>query len=606
MKLSFTPKTEWLFSALMICLFATQVQAQVPANNECTGAADINALFGQAPNETQNSMLFDNTNATSEASDPAAGFECFAERAFSQTVPIIENTLWFSFTGDGNIYFIETGDCGSANYLGGGDSQMAIYSGDCGNLTPVACSEDGPTSTNTDLKAGIALPTMAGVTYYVMVDGFNFNGALSSGEYCIQVTQQLITDCTDINSGTVVAADQFVCFEDTTAFIIEGVVIPNSLPDISGFRWALTAGPITGSMDPGGDPTYIGAFGQSDSPYTPLLVNDGTPIPFNNIAYFTPIVYAGAVDTLGGGFLEGLDFSGGCVQTGISVPVLMLGDNDPIMVIPYSVSASNTTSQDGEAGIDISGGSTLYEVNWENGEMTDTIVGLNPGDYNVTITDLSGCFDSLVTTVTVGNNTPEPDSVSVTFTVNLEEEMIDAGGVFIAGDFNDFMNDAMTNAVDDIYTFTARLEVGITYEYKFKNGPDGWENINDPNSVCTTGGYANRFIMVPDADTTLMEVCFNSCDSCIDVSTFSPEFAAAISLFPNPAKKMTFIDFNFSESTDLYIQLTSVTGQLIREEAVFAALNGRINLDLEDIASGVYFVQIRDAENLLTKRLVVE
>ena len=36
-----------------------------------------------------------------------------------------------------------------------GDTQIAIYTGTCGNLTPVACNEDGPNATTTYYPAGL-------------------------------------------------------------------------------------------------------------------------------------------------------------------------------------------------------------------------------------------------------------------------------------------------------------------------------------------------------------------------------------------------------------------------------------------------------------------
>ena len=76
---------------------------------------------------------YDNTNATTEASDPADGWECYGALA---PEPSLDNTLWFAFVGDGNTYDIITTDCGGglANYIDDGDTQMSIYTGSCGAL----------------------------------------------------------------------------------------------------------------------------------------------------------------------------------------------------------------------------------------------------------------------------------------------------------------------------------------------------------------------------------------------------------------------------------------------------------------------------------------
>lgn len=148
----------------------------------CVNAEPIDSLFGQTIGQVMNSELFDNTNATT-VGDPETGFECFGE-----TVSSLENSLWFTFTGDGGRYFIETANCGSTNYIDDGDTQLAIYSGtSCNNLTPVLCNEDGPNSTATAYPAGDTLQTVAGTKYFVLVDGYNAGGAISSGEFCLKV-----------------------------------------------------------------------------------------------------------------------------------------------------------------------------------------------------------------------------------------------------------------------------------------------------------------------------------------------------------------------------------------------------------------------------------
>lgn len=159
----------------------------------CFSAKNIDSLFNGAVNSVISSELYDNTNATT-VGDPETGFECFLEPSgqVSTAMPSLENSLWFTFTGDGGLYFIETGDCGSTNYINDGDTQIAIYSGtSCSNLTPVLCNEDGPNATSALYPAGDTLKTVNGTKYYVLVDGFNFQGSISDGEFCIKVKELL-------------------------------------------------------------------------------------------------------------------------------------------------------------------------------------------------------------------------------------------------------------------------------------------------------------------------------------------------------------------------------------------------------------------------------
>jgi hypothetical protein len=148
------------------------------ANDQCTGAIDISDLTGGALDEAQTSMTFSNIGATS-VNDPNpndGGNDCWFDE------PVLNSTVWFTFEGDGNEYFIETTNCaGVSDYIDDGDTQMAIYTGECDDLTQVACNED---ISGENLEAGVSIITEAGSIYRVMVDGYD--GA--DGEFCLQMT----------------------------------------------------------------------------------------------------------------------------------------------------------------------------------------------------------------------------------------------------------------------------------------------------------------------------------------------------------------------------------------------------------------------------------
>jgi len=158
------------------------------ASDFCVNGANINSLFGQPVGQVVSSSLYDNTNAGT-IGDPITGYECYGEPDGGGAAPTLDNSVWFTFTGDGNRYFIETDDCGSSNYITDGDTQISIYSGtSCSVLTPVFCNEDGPSAVSGGpYPAGDTLQTVTGRKYYMLVDGFNFLGSLSVGEFCLKV-----------------------------------------------------------------------------------------------------------------------------------------------------------------------------------------------------------------------------------------------------------------------------------------------------------------------------------------------------------------------------------------------------------------------------------
>ena len=172
--------------------FCLSFTRQPLENDECDGAIDINSLFGGALNTPQTSTIYTNVGATSEG-DPNPNDEV-ADCWFG--TPLQAQTVWFSFTGDGETYVVETTDCsGTTNYMTDGDSQIAVFSGSCGDFTQVACNEDGPNTTTT-YEASVEFPTEDGVEYYVMVDGYQD----TQGEFCMQATMVDPTGLNDINT----------------------------------------------------------------------------------------------------------------------------------------------------------------------------------------------------------------------------------------------------------------------------------------------------------------------------------------------------------------------------------------------------------------------
>ncbi len=159
---------------------------QPPVNDNCTSAIDVQSLMGGPVGEMQTSTIYTNVNATTE-NDPAVGFDCFGEPDGGGSSPSLESTVWFSFTGDGNTYTIETTNCDGTtdNYITDGDTQIAIYSGLCAIASPAACNEDGPNATTGNYEAALDFQTVAGQTYLMLIDGF---GGVQ-GQFCVAFTQ---------------------------------------------------------------------------------------------------------------------------------------------------------------------------------------------------------------------------------------------------------------------------------------------------------------------------------------------------------------------------------------------------------------------------------
>ncbi len=90
------------------------------------------------------------------------------------------------------------------------------------------------------------------------------------------------------------------------------------------------------------------------------------------------------------------------------------------------------------------------------------------------------------------------------------------------------------------------------------------------------------------------------------VSTEDIEFNNSISIYPNPASGITNIEYNFDESNDLKIQLMNNLGQQISADLLNSTQNGVHQMNLENLASGVYFIHITNGEASMIEKLFVD
>lgn len=108
---------------------------------------------------------------------------------------------------------------------------------------------------------------------------------------------------------------------------------------------------------------------------------------------------------------------------------------------------------------------------------------------------------------------PSGEGVNVKFRVDMSQQIIPPEGVHIAGNFQNWDPAAtlMSNSGDDIYTYTQNFNPGDSLQFKYING-DEWGEDEFVPSECAFDN--NRLLIVPESDTTLVAVCFSSCDPC--------------------------------------------------------------------------------------------
>jgi hypothetical protein len=73
-----------------------------------------------------------------------------------------------------------------------------------------------------------------------------------------------------------------------------------------------------------------------------------------------------------------------------------------------------------------------------------------------------------------------------------------------------------------------------------------------------------------------------------------------LEIFPNPTSGM----FTAMTNVDGRVDVIDVTGQLVHE-GVIAKANSTVELELNNVSSGIYFVRLITNDAVVTKRLVL-
>ncbi|MEL7219991.1 MAG: T9SS type A sorting domain-containing protein, partial [Bacteroidota bacterium] len=206
------------------------------------------------------------------------------------------------------------------------------------------------------------------------------------------------------------------------------------------------------------------------------------------------------------------------------------------------------------------------------------------------------------------------DSIDVTFQLNTANITVDAGGIFIAGGGTFGVpgdNPMVDPDGDGIYTFTTRRPVGFSSFYTFTNG-------NCPDFTCkedlnglpcgAPANFNDRFLPATMTDITV-QACFGNCandGSCMETSVNGLTIDENLfSLRPTLVNDFINVDFgdNARYQNKQMIIVNSV-GQVVHTATQLEMDTYQVDTAL--YPSGVYAVQVRLGNTMLTKRFVVQ
>ncbi len=158
-----------------------------------------------------------------------------------------------------------------------------------------------------------------------------------------------------------------------------------------------------------------------------------------------------------------------------------------------------------------------------------------------------------------------------------------------------------TICLGSLVSFFINGSNAIYYSWDFGDGntssiPNTTHNYTAPGSYTATltGTYG-----VCDNTGTVNVLVKN----CTDIE--EGELDNFVKVYPNPAKDFLVLDIDLDQTSDLSYQLISSTGSIVINEKLSKVKKRTINLDLNQLASGIYTMSISNTQSNTIKRIVI-
>jgi PKD repeat protein len=233
--------------------------------------------------------------------------------------------------------------------------------------------------------------------------------------------------------------------------------------------------------------------------------------------------------------------------------------------VSASVIAGNDScfgSSDGDVQLTPAGGTSPYAYLWSNNSTSATVTNLAAGTYNVTITDVHNCSATTTASIT------QPAQINVTTSATETANGQSTGSATVS------------NVTGGVAPFVAT-----------------WSNGSTGNTI-TGLAAATYTVTITDhngCESTATATVSNS------VGIISVNSDLSFTIYPNPAKSEVTIDAGTLDKETTLV-LEDILGQTLMSKEVTTT---PVNIDLNNYANGVYFVELRQGNKRSVKKLVI-
>ena len=221
--------------------------------------------------------------------------------------------------------------------------------------------------------------------------------------------------------------------------------------------------------------------------------------------------------------------------------------------------------------------------------------------------------DTTLTAVCFGSCFPCAGQVTVTFRVDMSEQTISADGIHIAGSMQgwDPASSQMTDMGNNVYAISFAVNSFEQVQYKFINGIswDFAETVPEECGVPDGFGGFNRFLDVPEYDTTLVAVCFGSCIPCATgIDEENIVYDGITGIFPNPFRDKISVNYSLAGKSNAEISIYNSFGEKVFDKTDINSDKGMnsVTISLDRLPKGIYFVMLKVNGNIIQTEKIVK
>jgi hypothetical protein len=323
--------------------------------------------------------------------------------------------------------------------------------------------------------------------------------------------------------------------------------------------------------------------------------------------------------------------SGSCSATATA----SIASSNGITASASGTAVSTCGGTNGTAVVTPSGGSN-YSYAWNNGRNTASINGLAAGTYRVTVTTATGC--SATATYTVG--TTNGIVANITGTNSTCGNNNGIASVSPTGGSNYsylWSNGRATSSVGSLapgtYTVTISsngcsvtashtVAASTAMTLTASSTPNSSTNANGTATAIPSGGAApinyswsngrsgQTITGLTGGTYSVTATDQNGCSAIQTVvvtSTVGIDYnsnLASVEIYPNPAKNFLNIDVQCKANDDVTVELTNLNGQVVNSLQYENIQSKRVNMNLEQLPSGFYYVRVKTNNGQVVSKVI--